>query len=103
MDMDIKPDSCYKPSKDVVVREVMGKILIVPLTSGIGDMEDDIFTLNESARAIWDRLVRGDSVKAVIAALSGEFEADAGEIEKDVTGLLKELIKRRILEEPING
>jgi len=101
--MDIKPDSCYKPSKDVVVREVMGKILIVPLTSGIGDMEDDIFTLNESARAIWDRLVRGDSVKAVIAALSGEFEADAGEIEKDVTGLLKELIKRRILEEPING
>jgi hypothetical protein len=102
MDADIKLDSCYKPSKDVVVREVMGKMLIVPLTSGIGDMEDEIFTLNETAKVIWDRLSSGKSVRAVIDSISGDFEAGAGEIEKDVTGLMKELLQRRILEEAIN-
>jgi hypothetical protein len=102
MDTDIKLDSCYKPSNDVVAREVMGKILIVPLTSGIGDMEDEIFTLNEPAKIIWNRLVQGESVRSVIASLCGEFEAKAGDIEQDVKGLMKELIKRRMLEEVTN-
>jgi hypothetical protein len=102
METDINPDSRFKPSDDVVVREVMGKILIVPLTSGIGDMEDEIYTLNESAKAIWDRLIKGENVRAVIDSLSAEFEADSGEIERDVTGLMKELVRRKILEEIIN-
>jgi hypothetical protein len=103
MDAEIKIDSCYRSSKDVVVREVMGKMLIIPLTSGIGDMEDEIYTLNETGMVIWDMLSRGDSVRAVIEAITGQFEADAGEIEKDVKGLMKELLKRRILEEIINA
>jgi hypothetical protein len=102
METDINPDSRFKPSNDVVVREVMGKILIVPLTSGIGDMEDEIYTLNESAKAIWDRLITGENVRAVIDSLSAEFEAESGEIERDVTGLMKELVRRKILEEIIN-
>jgi hypothetical protein len=102
MDITVKFDSCYKPSNDVVAREVMGKILIVPLISGIGDMEDEIYTLNETGRIIWDRLSRGQSVRSVIASLSGEFEAETCEIENDVTGLMKELIKRKMLVEMTN-
>jgi hypothetical protein len=102
MDIDIKLDSCYRPSKDVVAREVMGKILIVPLKSGIGDMEDEIFTLNETAKAIWDELAGNKSVREVIEALSGTFEVGAEEIKKDVTGLMKELARRGIIEEAIN-
>jgi len=102
METDINLDSCFKPSNDVVVREVMGKILIVPLTSGIGDLESDIFTLNESARSIWDRLVKGETVRAVIESLSAEYDNESGEIDRDVTGLLKELVQRRILEKITN-
>jgi hypothetical protein len=97
--MDIKLDSCYKPTDNIVVREVMGKILIVPLTSGIGDMEDEIFTLNDTAKAIWDRLVTGQKVSEIISSLSSGFEADEGEIEQDVTGLMQELVRRRMIEE----
>jgi hypothetical protein len=99
METEIRLESRYRPTEDVVAREVMGKILIVPLTSGIGDMEDEIYTLNESGRRIWDRLAKGHSVRTLIESLSSDFEAEAGEIERDVTGLMKELIKRRMIEE----
>jgi hypothetical protein len=46
----------YRPSEDVVVREIEGEVVIVPLTSGIGDLEDELFTLNETGRAIWSRI-----------------------------------------------
>ena len=41
-------DMICAPSEDVVAREIEGEIVIVPLASGIGDMEDELFTLNET-------------------------------------------------------
>ena len=51
--MEIKVDinAAYKASEEVVAREIEGELIIVPLTSGIGDMEDELFTLNETGRA----------------------------------------------------
>jgi hypothetical protein len=89
----------YVPSEDVVVREIEGELIIVPLVSGIGDIEDELFTLNETGRTIWDKLDGKRSLKKVIKELSEEFEAPAGEIEKDVAGLVEELLKRRMLVE----
>jgi len=45
-------DAVYLPSEDIVAREIEGEIVIIPLVSGIGDMEDELYTLNETARAI---------------------------------------------------
>jgi hypothetical protein len=89
----------YAPSEDVVAREIEGELIIVPLVSGIGDIEDELFTLNETGRTIWDKLDGKRSLKKVIKELSEEFEAPAGEIEKDVAGLVEELLKRRMLVE----
>ena len=36
------------PSEDVVAREIEGEFIIVPLAAGIGDMEDELYSLNES-------------------------------------------------------
>ncbi len=103
MDINIMLDSVYGPSEEVVAREIEGELIIVPLTAGIGNMEDEIYTLNESGRAIWRKLDGTKSVKTVVEELSSEFEANAGEIEKDVTGLIKELVQRRMLFEIRNG
>ena len=54
--MTIKRDAVYAVSDDVVAREIEGEIIIVPLVAGIGDLEDELFTLNETGKAIWDRL-----------------------------------------------
>jgi hypothetical protein len=89
----------YVPSEDVVAREVEGELIIVPLVSGIGDIEDELYTMNETGKAIWDRLDGKRTLRDVIKGLSDEFEASSEQIERDVIGLVKELVKRRMLVE----
>jgi len=92
-------DKLYIPSEDVVAREIEGELIIVPLVSGIGDLEDELYTLNETGKAIWDRLDGKKKLKDVMGELSAEFEAQADEIEKDLIGLVEELVRRKILVE----
>jgi hypothetical protein len=101
METEIDLNSAYLPSEDLVARDIEGELIIIPLTSGIGDAEDEIYTMNETGRAIWERL-DGRSLRDVAEALSGEFEAQPGEIEKDVVGLASELLKRKMLV-PVSG
>jgi hypothetical protein len=90
-------NSKYIPSEDVVAREVHGEFVIIPITSGIGDSEDEIFSLNKFGRAIWDKLDRKTSLKRIAHALALQFEGDLAKIENDVLGLVGELIKRKMV------
>ena len=54
--MDIKLDLIYVPSEDVVARIIEDEIIIVPLVAGIGDADEELYTMNETGRAIWQRL-----------------------------------------------
>ena len=99
MQVKVSLDAVYAPSEDVVAREVQGEFIIVPITSGVGDLEDEIFSLNETGKAIWDKLDGKRSLNDIIKELSLEFEALSDEIEKDVMGLAEELLKRRMLVE----
>lgn len=99
METKIDIDAFYKASDEVVAREIEGELIIVPLTSGVGDMEGELFTLNETGRAIWDRLDGSRSLKDVAAELQEDYDTPVEEIENDVTGLAQELLNRRILVE----
>lgn len=92
-------DKKYIPSENIVAREIQGELIIVPITSGVGDLEDDIFTLNETGRAIWDKLDGKKTLKDIARQLSAEFAAPSLEIQKDVLGLSQELLKRKMLVE----
>jgi len=96
---EINKDKVYMPSEDIVAREIEGELIIVPLVAGIGDLEDELFTLSETGKAIWDQLDGKTSLSKVIAALGQEFDAPPNEIESDVLGLVQELVRRRMLVE----
>jgi Coenzyme PQQ synthesis protein D (PqqD) len=89
----------YGPSEDVVVREIEGEIVIVPLVSGIGDLEDELFTLNETGRAIWSRLDGRRPLDAIVGELLAEYDVPENVIREDVVGLLQELLDRRMIVE----
>lgn len=91
--------SIYKISEDVVARKVQEEFIIIPITSGIGDLEDEIYSLNDTGLAIWERLDGKRSLKDLVHELESEFEAPEIEIEKDVLGLAEELLKRKMLVE----
>jgi hypothetical protein len=97
METEIVLDSIYFLSQDVVARDIEGELIIVPLTSGIGDSEDEIFTLNDTGRAIWGSLDGKRTLREVAEELKREFEALPGEIEADVPGLVRELVKRKMV------
>jgi hypothetical protein len=91
------PNTICCPSEDIVAREIEGEIVIVPLTAGIGDLEDELYTLNETGKAIWHRLDGKKSLKDVAVELASEFDAAGEEIEEDVVGLAAELVRREMV------
>jgi Coenzyme PQQ synthesis protein D (PqqD) len=97
MDINARLDAVYAPSEDIVARTIEGELIIVPLAAGIGDLEDELFTLNETGKAIWDRLDGKKTLGELLKELMSEFEASEGEIEQDLIGLVEELVRRKIL------
>jgi hypothetical protein len=85
------------PSEDVVAREIEGEVIIVPLVSGIGDAEDELYTLNPTGQAIWQKLDGQRTLKDVAAALADKFDAPLAELENDVLGFASEMTRRGIL------
>lgn len=90
-------DAVYKPSDDLVVREIDGQIVIVPIGTGIGDLEDELYALNETACDVWAKLDGTHTLAAVVEELASEYTAPAAQIDADVVGLLDELLKRRMV------
>ncbi len=87
------------PSADIVAREIEGEIVIIPLVAGIGDLEDELYTLNETGKAIWKSLDGKKTLGVIAKELASEFDAPIEEIERDVAGLVDELIRRKMLVE----
>ena len=95
--MSLTIETICAPSEDVVAREIEGELILVPIASGIGDMEDELYTMNSTGREIWRRLDGVRSLRQIAADLSAEYVAPAADIERDVLGLAGELIRRKML------
>ena len=89
----------YVASEDIVAREIEGELIIVPLVSGIADMEEELFTLNDTGRQIWRRLDGKRRLGDIVKELSTEYDAPRAQIVKETIGLIDELLRRRILVE----
>lgn len=96
-----KLESVYVPSEDIVAREIEGVLVIVPIVSGIGDMDDELFTLNDTGKAIWDMLDGRTTLREIAGMLADEYAAAPEALQEDVLGLVSELLKRKmVLEKP---
>lgn len=82
----------------MVARQIEDEFLLVPIASGIGDMEDALYTLNDTGRAIWEKLGPQKTVNDLIDELLEEFDAPRETIAEDVCGILAELYKLKMVE-----
>jgi len=89
----------YTPSGDVVAREIAGEVVIVPLVAGMGETDDDLFTVNVTGREIWRRLDGTKTLRQVADELRDGFAAPREVIEKDLLGFVGELLRRRMVAE----
>jgi hypothetical protein len=91
--------SIYKHAETIVAREIEGELLIIPLSSGVGNMEEELYSLNESGKAIWNLMDGSKSLSQIVTILQEEFDAPAMEISEDVESLISELLTRNIVTE----
>jgi hypothetical protein len=97
--MAVQLSAIYVPTEDLVAREIEGELIIVPLVAGIGDAEDELYTLNDTGKAIWNRLDGKTPLGEIVAALVRDYGVPSEEVERDVLGLTTELVRRRMLVE----
>jgi len=93
----LRGDGVYGPSDGIVAREIEGEIIIVPLRAGIGDLEDELYSLNETGRGVWRQLDGVRTLDQVVDALAADYDSPRDEIDRDVRGLLEELLRRKIV------
>ncbi len=96
-DMAINLNSVYSVSDDVVTRNIEGDMIIIPLVQGIGSDYDELFSLNETGQAIWEKVDGQKSLREVINLLKEEYEGSQESMEDDVLGFMKELVKRKMV------
>lgn len=89
----------YMPSQDIVAREIEGELIIVPIYLGAGNLEEELFSLNETGRAIWKRLDGARSIRAIATELAEEYDAPPETIIRDVLGIIHELLQRKMIVE----
>ena len=92
-------NKAYAASPDVVAREIEGELIVVPISALPGGTGDDLYTFNESGRAIWRRLDGRATLAGIAAALAEEYRTDREAVERDVLGLVSELLSRGIVIE----
>jgi hypothetical protein len=91
-------DKVFGPSRDVVLRQLEGEAIIIPLVEGIGDLEDELYSLNETGQAIWKKINEKKCVQIIVDELASQYqEASLAEIQEDVLGLIQELARRKII------
>lgn len=94
----------YKASEEVVAREIAGEFILVPLSGGIAEMNEDIFTLNETGKAIWDKLDGKKTLQEISEELNSEFSSSSEELTEDLLGFTAALLgKKMLLEIKDNG
>ena len=94
---EISLDMVIRPSENVVARVIEGELIIVPLTGDMGDLEDALFTLNETGQEIWSCLDGHNSLREIAEELAISYDAEPGEIEGDLLGLIGELYSREMV------
>ena len=97
METQLNLDAVCACSENVVARTIEDEVIIIPLVAGIGDEEDELYTLNETGQAIWQKLDGQRTLREVAAILAETFEGPRGELEADVLGFASELTRRGIL------
>ena len=94
----ISPMSVYKHAGEVVLRRVGKEALLVPVRNKVGDL-DPIFTLNETAIAVWESIDGKSSLDEVVDRLCHDYDVSREQAAADAGEVVRSLVEARLLKE----
>jgi hypothetical protein len=81
----------------IVPRKTGNEYVLVPVSNNIADM-DRVYTLNETAAFIWEKLDGKADLTGILSAMQDEFDIDAKTAEHDLLALIIEMKEFLIIE-----
>ena len=86
--MDIQ--TLYKLKTKFVAREMDNEMILVPLTGNVAHM-NELFTLNETAKFIWENTKENTTLSDIENLMTEEFDIDPETAKKDIELFLNRL------------
>lgn len=92
----ISIDLRFVRNQDVVVRKIQGELIIVPIRSGVGDL-NSLYTLNPVGAVLWDFMNEGHTLGEMVKLVCDEFEVTAAEAQNDIQSFLDSLMQEKLI------
>ncbi len=93
-------NNIYKKSNSIAIKTVHDETVVFIMDSWSGNLEDEIFILNETGQFILEHIDGTKTLKEISEKLFSEIEGDdisQEEIDKDVISFTEKLLKRHII------
>ncbi len=81
---------CFQKDQNLVARSIAGETILVPVRSGVSDLEH-IYVLNEVGSRVWGLLDERTPVSQIVDAICAEYEASPEQAARDIDELLHNL------------
>lgn len=96
--MRIDLDSIYRQSANLISKEIEGALVIVPLESGMGDLNADLFSLNQTGAAVWKKLNGRNSLQMIIRETADEYHMPVKAVKTEIVDLIRHLCDKGLIE-----
>jgi hypothetical protein len=83
-------------NQEVVSRKIEGELIIVPIRSGVGDL-NSLYTLNPVGSVLWDFMVEKHTVAEMVNRVCNEFEVTEAQAEQDIETFLESLLEEKLV------
>jgi coenzyme PQQ synthesis protein D (PqqD) len=81
---------------EVVSRQIEGELVIVPIRSGVGDL-NSLYTLNPVGAALWEFLSQGHTLPEMVERICDEFEVNTAQATQDIELFLDSLLEEKLI------
>ena len=90
-------NSKYTISENLIAKKIEGEMVIIPLSGDIGDLNSEMYALNETGIAVWEKLDGNTSVKTILDQLAETYDASRDQLKTDVFSLLEDFLDKGII------
>lgn len=88
--MGLAPTDRLSCPPEVLSRVLDGEAVLLQLDTGM------YFGMNEVASEVWERIVKGATVREIVEAITAEFEVDEATLSKDLGSFVEALVAKRL-------
>ena len=80
----------YRKDPNIVSREIVGEMILVPIRQNIGDLES-IYTLNETAARTWELIDGQNTLSDINTRITDEYQVGQETALSDLLALIDQL------------